>query len=330
MLGIENNNSWEERCLDQLVIFVLDTSGSMSGYRMLDLNTTMEGIILGRSVFHCINEIVNIKIAVLEYNSNCRWVTPVPLSKNAPYWEDLEAKGMTGLGAALQELEYQLNSDRLLQSSTGARPPFIVYVTDGVPTDLWKDNLQKLWGNCWYKNAIKFAIAVGDSADPKILAELVGSSDTVFFLSGTDSISNSIEEILRVIEKCAPIPWEDPDHTDDGNDENKIDVEHLELAEINSSEQADDYYNRQKCKLLRTIRNAFAEANGIPFKMIECLEEGQCMGTCPHYEEEVQAMSQLLANHIAQGKPVAFPSSETTILDDFLPYKTLDDIWGDW
>ncbi len=46
MLGIENNNSWEERCLDQLVIFVLDTSGSMSGYRMLDLNTTMEGIIL--------------------------------------------------------------------------------------------------------------------------------------------------------------------------------------------------------------------------------------------------------------------------------------------
>lgn len=269
----------------------------------------------------------------MEFNSTCRWVTPVPISADKMIWEYLEAGGITAFGAALKELEHQLSRNRMLQSETGVRPPIIVFITDGMPADSWEDNLRKLWENSWYRSAIKIAVAIGDSVDPEILAKLVGSSETIFSISETDLLSNSFDDIYYFIEKYSPIPWEDLRQVDDERDDCVISDDCSILFQPQSPEEVLDNYNRAKCKLLKTIRKAFADANQIPYEITECLEEGRCHGSCLPCNIEVQAMNQLLTNRVMQGEDLVFPSNDTTLLDEYLPSKDVVDqntIWGEW
>lgn len=313
---------------DQDIFFVLDTSGSMSGYRINDLNGAMESVISDLALYGCEDDGIDLKIAVLEYNSICRWLTPGPVSVKDMSWEDLKASGLTAFGAALKELDYQLSRERMLQSATGIRPPIVVFVTDGSPADEWEEPLCRLWQNCWYQDAVKIAVAIGESADTEILTKVVGSNEHVFSVHDTDSILHALDEICFLMMRMVyPIPLVEMER----DHENLIWDDSL-ISQ--SPEQATDEYNRKKCKLLKSIRKLFADANGIPCEITECLEEGQCTGTCSRCDEEIETLSQLLTNCVEQGKPVALPSGDTDLLDDYLPCKYIIEyrcgIWGDW
>ena len=45
---------------------------------------------------------------------------------------------------------------------------------------------------------------------------------------------------------------------------------------------------RSTCKLLKSIRQQIADANGISYRPIECHHKGDCAGTCPACEEEIR------------------------------------------
>ena len=45
---------------------------------------------------------------------------------------------------------------------------------------------------------------------------------------------------------------------------------------------------RSTCKLLKSIRQQIADANGISYRPIECQHKGDCAGTCPACEEEIR------------------------------------------
>lgn len=325
MLQIDSYTSFDFPCVDQHVFFVLDTSGSMSGHRIHDLNQAMESVISDLALFNRENEWVNLKIALLEYNSICRWVTPspVPAEEMEMMWKDFEAGGATFFGTALRELGCQLGSDRMLQSETGARPPFVVFVTDGLPADPWEDALRELWENDWYRAALKFAVAIGESADTEILTKVVGCLDVVFSVSDGCSTLRSLDEISLIIKEYAPLHWEEPSRDHENRMWDYIPSPE-ELEQVR--DQVRDMENRKKCKLLKAVRKLFADANGIPCEITECFEEGQCTGMCPRCEEEIQTLSQLLTNRAAQGNPLAFPSNDTDVLEDYLPCV----MWGEW
>lgn len=62
---------------------------------------------------------------------------------------------------------------------------------------------------------------------------------------------------------------------------------------------------KEKCRLLRQIRNQVARKNGLaPFEDT-CTHKGECAGTCPKCEAEVKALSQALENRRARRKRVA-------------------------
>jgi len=61
---------------------------------------------------------------------------------------------------------------------------------------------------------------------------------------------------------------------------------------------------KQTCKILKEIRQQIAEANDIEFVTSECRYKGDCLGTCPKCEAEVQYLEQQLRKHQLAGKLV--------------------------
>ncbi len=62
---------------------------------------------------------------------------------------------------------------------------------------------------------------------------------------------------------------------------------------------------KQKCKILREIRQKIADENDIPYVTKECTHKGECRGTCPKCESELRYLEQQLAARQALGKKVA-------------------------
>ena len=59
------------------------------------------------------------------------------------------------------------------------------------------------------------------------------------------------------------------------------------------------------CKYLKSVRRAVAEANGIDLEIPECTFEGECSGTCPRCEAEVQMLEKALSARKRMAQKVA-------------------------
>ena len=56
------------------------------------------------------------------------------------------------------------------------------------------------------------------------------------------------------------------------------------------------------CKELKAVRRRIAEENGIPLEIPECSYKGECSGTCPRCEAEVQYLEAELEKRLRLGK----------------------------
>ena len=169
-----------------MTLFLLvDTSGSMAENGNIGkVNSAIEEMIPLLQEVSGENADAEIKIAVLEFSTGCRWVThdaagqPGAESLESFFWNDLEASGLTDMGAAFVELESKLSRSAFLQSATGAYAPVIILLSDGQPTDNIQIGLDKLKRNNWYKAATKIAIAV-DNGDTSVLSDFTCATETV-------------------------------------------------------------------------------------------------------------------------------------------------------
>ncbi len=62
---------------------------------------------------------------------------------------------------------------------------------------------------------------------------------------------------------------------------------------------------KEKCKILKEIRQRIADENEIPWVTQECTHKGSCRGTCPKCESELRELERQLAARQALGKRVA-------------------------
>ena len=51
---------------------------------------------------------------------------------------------------------------------------------------------------------------------------------------------------------------------------------------------------REKCRILRALRDDIARQHGIEIHREECTYEGECTGTCPKCDAELEALSKEL------------------------------------
>lgn len=160
-----------------VIFFLIDTSGSMKGKKMGELNTVMEELIPEiRKVGEADTEV---KVAVLTFSTDVRWMysTPIPIEEFE--WARLRASGVTSLGAALKELNVRMSRNGFLNSPSLSFAPVIFLMTDGYPSDDYKAGLKELQANSWYKFGLKAALGIGSEANDNVLAEFTGSPDTV-------------------------------------------------------------------------------------------------------------------------------------------------------
>jgi len=87
-------------------------------------------------------------------------------------WVDLQAGGMTAMGAALEQLAAVLRTPPMEQR---ALPPVLVLISDGAPTDGFERGLATLLAEPWARKAVRLAIAIGHDADLDVLQQFIGS-----------------------------------------------------------------------------------------------------------------------------------------------------------
>lgn len=178
------------------VFYVLDTSGSMEGVKISMLNHAMEECTDALKDLAKSNADAELKIAVLEFNSGCKWVTSNgPEALEDFEWDKLEAGGLTDMGAALKELNSKLSTHAFLGSMMGALMPVIIFMTDGYATDDYDKALEEIRKNRWFARGTKVGFAIGDDADARMIASVVGNSEAVIKTSNLDLFRRLIKFI---------------------------------------------------------------------------------------------------------------------------------------
>lgn len=117
-----------------VLFFLIDVSSSMKGKRIQTMNQVMKDVLpelIG--VGECNTDV---RVAVMAFSSGVEWVTPEPIIlEEYQRWKELEADGVTDLGAAFLELNQKMSRKVFLQSPSLSYAPVIFLITDGCPTD---------------------------------------------------------------------------------------------------------------------------------------------------------------------------------------------------
>ena len=175
-----------------VLFFIVDTSGSMEGAKIGTLNQAVEDVIPEIREISENNADAEIKIAVLEFSSGARWVTPAPVPADGFEWQYLNAVGLTDLGEACKALSEKLSRSSFMSDITGSFAPAVFLLSDGAPTDNYREGLELLWSNNWFKKAIKVAVAIGENANRSVLAEFTGDEEAVLSVHNPEVLKKMI------------------------------------------------------------------------------------------------------------------------------------------
>lgn len=160
-----------------VIFFLIDTSRSMVGKKIGELNTVMEELI--PEIRRVGEADTDVKVAVLTFGTQVRWMYTEPILIEDFEWTRLRADGVTNMGEAFRELSARMSRNSFLNSPSLSFAPVIFLMTDGYPSDDYKEALEELKQNSWYKFGLKAALGIGSEANDEMLEEFTGSKDTV-------------------------------------------------------------------------------------------------------------------------------------------------------
>lgn len=189
------------------VIFLLDTSGSMSGAPIGAVNDAIRNVLPELVSMNESNADNEIKIAVMTFDYDSKWIigenelmSPEDVQN---VWRDLDANGYTSMGAAFRALNEKLSvSNGFMKRASGSVAPVLFLLSDGEPTDDYRAGLQVLQKNNWYKIAVRVAVGYGDANDG-ILREFTGNEGTVLHTNDTNELKNTIRFVAVTSSRVA-------------------------------------------------------------------------------------------------------------------------------
>ena len=186
------------------LFYLFDTSGSMSGEKIGQVNYAMKDI---PKIIKDVSDgapNANVVVAAATFDNDVNWITPQPQTPEEfiNSWHDVQANGLTSLGAALSSLNQKMSRKGFLgDNPMGYLAPGVIILSDGAPTDEWEKPLAALKQNNWFKNAIKIAFAVGSGADKQVLGEVCGSQEAVISIDDPEKIRSYIKFVTAAVSK---------------------------------------------------------------------------------------------------------------------------------
>jgi uncharacterized protein YegL len=157
-------------------------------------------------------------IRALKFSTGATWLTGDPIKIENYEWDDLDAGGVTDMGAAFSLLADQLTMPPMPER---ALPPVLVLLSDGQPTDEYKKELNRLLNLPWGRKAVKIAISIGNDAILSTLKEFTGNEELVLNAKNYNDLVNMIRWAStlakQVSSPASVIPGEDPIIIDPNN-----------------------------------------------------------------------------------------------------------------
>lgn len=150
------------------------------------------------------NPNAQVYVRAIKFSSGASWHVEerTPIEKFA--WEDLDVNGVTDLGQALYLLKDAL---KVTEMSARALPPVIVLISDGQPTDDYQSALKSLMEEPWAVKAVKIAIAIGKSANKRVLKEFCGDQGIeVLSADNAETLVEYIKWVSTVVLQAASSP----------------------------------------------------------------------------------------------------------------------------
>ena len=177
------------------LFFLIDTSGSMVGNKIGAVNDAVVNVLPMLEEISASNPDAEIKVAALLFSNRASWLYNEPKLAADFVWQDVQADGLTSLGAACLELNGKLSRNGFMRTASGSFAPAIILLSDGGPTDDYLSGLNRLKSNNWFKAAIKIAIAIGDDADKDVMRDFTGSVEAVFTVHNIEAL----KQVIRVV-----------------------------------------------------------------------------------------------------------------------------------
>lgn len=170
--------------------WMVDCSGSMDGEKIGVVNNAIQNVLPEMVEEAENNPNAQLYVRTLKFSSGASWVTAEPVKVEEYVWEDLGAVGLTDMGKAFDLLAAQLSIPPMPER---ALPPVVVMLSDGQPTDDYKQSLANLQRLPWMKKAVKIAIAIGQDADQEILTEFTGNQELVLQANNATMLTKMIK-----------------------------------------------------------------------------------------------------------------------------------------
>lgn len=170
--------------------WIVDCSGSMYGEKIGTVNHAIQSTIPEMADAAKDNPNAQLLVRTLKFSTGASWVTPNPVKIEDFAWDDLDAGGTTEMGKAFELLAAQLTIPPM---SERALPPVLVLLSDGQPTDNYKQSLEKLLRLPWAKKSVRIAISIGQEAFDDVLREFTGNRELVLQANNPQALVKMIK-----------------------------------------------------------------------------------------------------------------------------------------
>lgn len=155
------------------VVLMADVSGSMAADgKIVALNSAVAE--MQAAFAEEDNAQAGIHMAVVTFGGTAALHQPLTPASQVQ-WTNMEANGMTPMGAAL-DIVTDLIEDRERVPSRAYRPT-VVLISDGLPNDEWQGPLKRFHGSERAAKAQRFALGIGADADHDVLRAFLGDPE---------------------------------------------------------------------------------------------------------------------------------------------------------
>ena len=152
------------------VYLLLDTSGSMQGVKIVAVNNGVTAIY--QELMGDPRSAQTVHISLVTFSDQAYQMPMVPIAQFVP--PQLSASGTTSLGGALHLLNESLDRD-ILQNQPGRKgdyKPLVFLLTDGMPTDHWETEKDRLRQRSANRPLNIIGLAIGDDADEGVIRQI--------------------------------------------------------------------------------------------------------------------------------------------------------------
>ena len=189
------------------VIILVDTSKSMQGERISQVNSALRDLSSHLTEMQNENANVTFAITVIPFSNDAKFLNGDRCKEVENFhFNDLKGGGWSNLHLAYEKLSEILNK----QSKGGIMPdfggvaPIILLMTDGHPTKYpLSEEMATLQSLPWFRSALKYGIAImlNDDRTRKVLEEFVSGNGDVIDCYDSAKLKSLIQIVILTASK---------------------------------------------------------------------------------------------------------------------------------